>query len=244
MASSSHATGVETGAPGRGRSEYAEAMVRSRVFWLKSTKIRSPRSSFHQAVVTPSSRFSSSRPKAIAACRTSPNSHSRLDPHVDVDAPVARGLGDSRSCRGRRAARARPRRRAPRRRTSYPAAGRGRCAARRDGRRRRGGPARGGRSASPCGRTRRAPRSRSGRSPRAVRPEGKVISHRLEIVGSPLGHALLVERVGVLVHRPGGELHARPHPATSTAPARSAGCAARASARPAPRRSTPPPSPW
>ena len=49
-------------------------MVRSRVFWLKSTKIRSPRSSFHQAVVTPSSRFSSSRPKPIAACRTSTNS--------------------------------------------------------------------------------------------------------------------------------------------------------------------------
>ena len=48
-------------------------MVRSRLFWLKSTKIRSPRSSFHQLVVTPSSRFSSSRPKPIAACLTSSN---------------------------------------------------------------------------------------------------------------------------------------------------------------------------
>ncbi len=67
---------METGAPGIGRREYAEAMVRSRQFWLKSTKMRSPRSSFHQAVVTPSSRFSSSRPKPIAACRTSPNSQS------------------------------------------------------------------------------------------------------------------------------------------------------------------------
>ena len=58
-----------------GRREYADAIVRSRVFWLKSTKIRSPRSSFHHAVVTPSSRFSSSRPKAMAAWRTAAKSH-------------------------------------------------------------------------------------------------------------------------------------------------------------------------
>ena len=74
VASSSQVIGVETGAPGLGRSEYAEAMVRSRQFWLKSTKIRSPRSSFHHLVVTPSSRFSSSRPKPIAAWRTSTKS--------------------------------------------------------------------------------------------------------------------------------------------------------------------------
>ena len=49
-------------------------MVRSRLFWLKSTKMRSPRSSFHQAVVTPGSRRSSSRPKPIAAWRRSVNS--------------------------------------------------------------------------------------------------------------------------------------------------------------------------
>ncbi len=32
--SSSHVTGAETGAPGFGRSEYAEAIVRSLAFWL------------------------------------------------------------------------------------------------------------------------------------------------------------------------------------------------------------------
>ena len=32
--SSSHVTGAETVASGRGRTEYAEAMVRSRAFWL------------------------------------------------------------------------------------------------------------------------------------------------------------------------------------------------------------------
>ena len=50
-------------------------MVRSRFAWLKSTKIRVPRSSFHQAVVTLSGiRRSSSRAAAITACRTSRNS--------------------------------------------------------------------------------------------------------------------------------------------------------------------------
>ena len=34
VASSSHVIGVETGAPRIGRSEYADAMVRSRQFWL------------------------------------------------------------------------------------------------------------------------------------------------------------------------------------------------------------------
>ena len=51
-------------------------MVRSRQFWLKSTNTRSPRSSFHHFVVTPSSRRSSARPNPIAAWRTSTNSHS------------------------------------------------------------------------------------------------------------------------------------------------------------------------
>ena len=36
--------------------------------------------------------------------------------------------------------------------------------------------------------------------------------HRLQVVGSPLGHPLLVERVGVAVLRTGGEPHALPHP--------------------------------
>jgi hypothetical protein len=34
LASSSQPTGAETGAPGLGRMLYAEAMVRSRAFWL------------------------------------------------------------------------------------------------------------------------------------------------------------------------------------------------------------------
>ena len=63
-------------------------MVRSRLFWLKSTKIRSPRSSFHQAVVTPPSRRSSSRPKPMAAWRTSSKR------------PVAAGSGRRCGCRG------------------------------------------------------------------------------------------------------------------------------------------------
>ena len=47
---------------------HAAAMVRSRAAWLKSTKIRSPRSSFHQFIVTLSgSRRSSSRPAAMTA---------------------------------------------------------------------------------------------------------------------------------------------------------------------------------
>ncbi|CAM5484650.1 hypothetical protein SCYAM73S_08496 [Streptomyces cyaneofuscatus] len=46
--------------------------MRSRAVWLKSTKMRSPRSSFHHAVVTRSGiRRSSSRPAAMAARRTS-----------------------------------------------------------------------------------------------------------------------------------------------------------------------------
>src|SRR5690625_183970 len=74
---SSHRTGMDTGAPGNGRAEYAEAMVRSRFAWLKSTKIFSPRSSFHQAVVTNSGSVRSSRRAiAITPWRTSRNSSS------------------------------------------------------------------------------------------------------------------------------------------------------------------------
>jgi hypothetical protein len=59
-------------AVGVGRMEYAEAMVRSRAIWLKSTKILLPRSSFHQLIVTCSGiRRDSSRPRAITACRAS-----------------------------------------------------------------------------------------------------------------------------------------------------------------------------
>ena len=70
-------------------------MVRSRAFWLKSTKMRSPRSSFHHLVVTRSGiRRSSSRPNAIAAVAYVGERPARLDPQVDVDAAVARRLGE------------------------------------------------------------------------------------------------------------------------------------------------------
>jgi hypothetical protein len=70
--SSSRATGADTGAPGLGRTPYADAIVRSRAFWSQSTKTRSPHSSFHHFVVTsPGGRRSSSRPMAMAAWRTS-----------------------------------------------------------------------------------------------------------------------------------------------------------------------------
>ena len=66
----------------------------------------------------------------------------------------------------------------------------------------------------------------------AVRPDGKVICDGLEVVGSALGHPLLVERVGVPVLRTGGQPHALADPGRSSAPAPSAGRAAPASARP------------
>jgi hypothetical protein len=74
--SSAQVTGVDTVASGRARTEYADAIVRSRAFWLKSRNTFSPRSSFHHLVVTSSgSRRSSSRPKASAARRTSVKVH-------------------------------------------------------------------------------------------------------------------------------------------------------------------------
>src|SRR5206468_525112 len=63
--SSSQVTGAETAASFRARTEYAEATVRSRAFWLKSMKTLRPRSSFHHAVVTFfGSRRSTSRANA------------------------------------------------------------------------------------------------------------------------------------------------------------------------------------
>ena len=120
-------------------------MVRSRQFWLKSTKIRSPRSSFHQLVVTWSGiRRSSAAAEADRGMPHVDEVPARLDPDVDVDAPVARRLreaGDAQLVEQRPRLVARADRR---RRSRCPAAGRGRSAARRDGRRRRGGPATGG----------------------------------------------------------------------------------------------------
>ena len=69
--SSSHANGIETWAPGRGRTVHAPITVLWGAFWLKSTNTRSPRSSFHQAAVVRSGRRrSSSRARATAAART------------------------------------------------------------------------------------------------------------------------------------------------------------------------------
>ncbi|SKF62033.1 Uncharacterised protein [Mycobacteroides abscessus subsp. abscessus] len=73
--SSSQDSGNETGAPGSGRGLSAAAIVRSRLAWLKSTKTRSPRSSFHQLLVTRSGiRRSSSRAMPMTPWRTSWNS--------------------------------------------------------------------------------------------------------------------------------------------------------------------------
>jgi hypothetical protein len=72
VGNSSHSTGADTSPRGDGRIEYAEVISRSRAIWLKSTKIRLPRSSFHQFTVTSTgSRRASSRPMAIAACLAS-----------------------------------------------------------------------------------------------------------------------------------------------------------------------------
>ena len=71
-------------------------MVRSRQFWLKSTKIRSPRSSFHQSVVTP---VVAPLQLAAEADRGVPDVDelpARLDPHVDVHAAVAARSSGSR----------------------------------------------------------------------------------------------------------------------------------------------------
>ena len=62
----------DTSPRGVGLIEYAEVISRSRAIWLKSTKTRSPRSSFHQAAVRMSPRRrSNSRAAATAAERTS-----------------------------------------------------------------------------------------------------------------------------------------------------------------------------
>ena len=68
---SSQPSGVETCAPGRARTHQAPNTVLCGAFWLKSTKIRSPRSSFHHcAVIRSGRRRSSSRATATAANRT------------------------------------------------------------------------------------------------------------------------------------------------------------------------------
>jgi hypothetical protein len=74
---SAQASGVETRPSGVGRTEYAEATVRSKAFWLKSTKTPC-RSSFHQrAVAISGARRSTSRATVSAARRTCLNGQFR-----------------------------------------------------------------------------------------------------------------------------------------------------------------------
>ena len=89
---SAHVSGVETRASWVGRTDQAEATVRSKAFWLKSTK--TPwRSSFHQRAVAQVGRA----PLALArhGLRGEPHLPERplpLDPRVHVEAPAARRL--------------------------------------------------------------------------------------------------------------------------------------------------------
>src|ERR1019366_1756561 len=74
---SSQPRGVETWAPTRGRTNQAPKTVLWGAVWLKSTKNRAPRSSFHHwAVIEAGWRRSSSRANAMAPARTSKLSHS------------------------------------------------------------------------------------------------------------------------------------------------------------------------
>src|SRR5919201_5226541 len=64
-------SGADTCAPGRARTDHAPKTVLWGAFWLKSTKTRRPRSSFHHAeVISSGRRRSSSRAAATAAART------------------------------------------------------------------------------------------------------------------------------------------------------------------------------
>ncbi|GAB3174188.1 hypothetical protein GCM10027162_19440 [Streptomyces incanus] len=87
----SRRSGAGTGACGRGRTEQAEAMVRSRAVRLRSTEIRSPRSSFHHFMVTCSGiRRSRSRPAGREGGTADPGEGpARFDGHEHMRAPDA-----------------------------------------------------------------------------------------------------------------------------------------------------------
>ena len=80
VATSSQSTGAETRASGVGRTEYADAIVRSRAFWPKSTKTPTRSATRHVVVATAWSpmRRSTSSASAFARRRTSGNASSRL----------------------------------------------------------------------------------------------------------------------------------------------------------------------
>ena len=66
-------SGVDTRASGVARTEYAEATVRSKAFWLKSTNTPSRSSFHHRAVASSGARRSTSRATVCAASRTNLN---------------------------------------------------------------------------------------------------------------------------------------------------------------------------
>ena len=93
-ATSSQRSGADTRASGVGRTEYAVAIVRSRVFWPKSTKTPRRSATFQVVVATSWSptRRSTSSASAFAKRRTSGNEQLRLDRRHDVQPGRARGL--------------------------------------------------------------------------------------------------------------------------------------------------------
>ena len=75
VATSSHDRGVETWPPTRGRANQAPKTVLCGAFWLKSTKIARPRSSFHQFAVTgrgPGARAPGPGPRPPSGPRSCP----------------------------------------------------------------------------------------------------------------------------------------------------------------------------
>ena len=183
--------------------------MRSRVFWLKSTKIR------FAALLLPPRRgdavvalleLAAERDRRVAYVRELP---ARLDPHVDVDAAVAGRLGEA----------GHPQ--VAQQLTSDAGhaydVGEGRAGLRVEVDAQLVGvvdvvapdrPGVEGQRPHVRAPHRHRDLGRADLLGRAARGEGDLDG--LEVVGSPLGDALLVERVGVLVHRAGGELHALP----------------------------------
>ena len=94
-ASSSQVSGADTTAVGVGRIEYAEAMVRSRAIWLKSTKIR-----FAALLLPPADRHVVGHPPAQLPAQGDHRVPGldepvrRLDRHEHVHAAPAAGLGE------------------------------------------------------------------------------------------------------------------------------------------------------
>ncbi len=134
---------------------------------------------------------------AITACRTAMKSHSgRIRANTWIPRPPeVFGQPTSPASSSTSCSTAGHRRR--RRRSRCRAAGRGRCAARRGGRGRPGGPATGGSRTCPCSPPTTITAGSVGHSDCAVRPLGKVTRGRLDVVRGALGQPLGVERLAV-----------------------------------------------